>query len=192
MKEIKRLLKKCDLFGVPFSFKYKKEERYSTSLGGFFFILYIIIVIVVGIYYLIPFFDHKKYSIVYYSMNLSNTEQINLKESKTNFAIGFDCEVGANGTKAEDLLEIKANFITFTKYKNGKEDKKDVKINTHFCNYSDFYDSFNDSIDILNINKLLCLDKTDNIIQGIYTDEVFTYYQFSVQAKYCKLFQINR
>ena len=36
---------------------------------------------------------------------------------------------------------------------------------------------------MLNIDKFQCLDRVDDIIQGIFTDEVFTYYDFSVQAK---------
>ena len=34
MKRIKSLLKKIDVFGVPFSFRYKQDDKYQTSLGG--------------------------------------------------------------------------------------------------------------------------------------------------------------
>ena len=36
---------------------------------------------------------------------------------------------------------------------------------------------------MLNIGQLQCLDKTDDVIQGIFTDELFTYYELSVQSK---------
>ena len=36
---------------------------------------------------------------------------------------------------------------------------------------------------MLNIGDLHCLDKTDDVIQGIFTDELFTYYELAVQSK---------
>ena len=183
MKNIKRFLRKFDFFAVPFSFRYQNEDKYSTSLGGFFFISFFIIVIVVGIYYFIPFFNRKNFSIVYYSMKISKTDQIILKDSKTAIAIGFDCEVGKDGTNVEDILDLQFLYYTFKKDKEGKKNKTYEVLTTHTCNYSDFYNYYNDSVDMLNINKFKCLDKTDDIIEGIYTDESFTYYVFSVSAK---------
>ena len=52
---------------------------------------------------------------------------------------------------------------------------------THSCSKADFFN--NDTVDFTNIYELECLNITINSIQGIYTDEVFTYYEFSVLAK---------
>ena len=184
MKAFRPCFRKFDIFGSPFSFKYKGEGKYKTSVGGFLFAGYILVVIVIGTYYFIPFFNRKNFSIVYYSMNLLNTENILLKDSKSALAIGLDCDVDKRGgTKAEDLLEINFKFCTFKKDKEGKRSKTTTILNTHSCNYSDFYNIYNDSFDMLNIGKFQCLDRVDDIIQGIFTDEVFTYYDFSVQAK---------
>ena len=60
MRAVRKILKRFDVFGVPFSFRYKNEDRYSTPLGGLFFILFCIVVVVVIIYYFIPFFQQKK------------------------------------------------------------------------------------------------------------------------------------
>ena len=87
MKSIKKFFKKFDVFGVPFSFKFENEGTYTTPLGGFFFISFCIMVLVVGIYYFIPFFNRKNFSIIYYSMNMANTDQIKLDESKAAFAV---------------------------------------------------------------------------------------------------------
>ena len=43
MKAIRKILKKCDVFGVSFSLRYKSEEKYSTSLGGLIFIIFLLI-----------------------------------------------------------------------------------------------------------------------------------------------------
>ena len=183
MKTIKKLIKKFDLFGVPFSFRYQNEDKYSTSLGGLFSIAFCIVVVVFGFYYCIPFFNRKNFSIVYYSMNLPNTEQIKFRDAKSAFAIGLDCEESEDGTKAESILNLTIKYYTFRKDKEGNKIKTYENLNTHPCNYSDFYNNYNDSIDILGLNKYLCLDKIDSVIEGLYTDEVFTYYEFSVKSK---------
>ena len=82
MKSIKGFLRQIDVFSVPLSFRYKGRVYYSTSLGGLFIILFIIVILVVGIYYFIPFMERKNFTVVYYTMNLSKTEQIKFKESK--------------------------------------------------------------------------------------------------------------
>ena len=33
------------------------------------------------------------------------------------------------------------------------------------------------------MSKFHCLDRTDDIIEGLYTDEVFTYYEFTITSK---------
>ena len=184
MKRIQNIFRRFDFFGVPFSFRYKSEDKYSTSLGGLFFTAFCIFSIVVGIYYFIPFFNRKNFSIVYYSMNLPYTEDINLKASKAAFAIGLRCDEDKNGTKAEDILNLKFEHITYRKENNGIKNKTRITLSSHPCNISDFYNYYDDnSFDRVNISQYLCLDKTDDIIGGIYTDELFRYYEFTVSSK---------
>ena len=183
MKNIKKFLKKIDIFGVPFLFKYKNKEKYRTSLGGLFFSIYCVLVLFIVIYYFIPFINRKNFSTIYYSMNLGKTEQVILQESKAAFAVGLSCDVDDDGTKAEDLLNFMSRFIIFEKDHEGNKNKKKQVLTSHPCTYSDFYNNYNDQVDILELDKLQCLDKIDNIIEGIYTDEVFTYYEFEVTAK---------
>ena len=183
MKAMKRILRKFDFFGVPFSFRYNNEEKYSTSLGGLFFIAFCVVVVGVGVYYFIPFFNRKNFSIVYYSMNLSSTEQVKLKDSKAAFAVGLECTTAKNGVKAEDIFNLLIRFYTYRKDKEGNKIKTYEDLATHPCNYSDFYNNYNDSLDILDMSKYHCLDRTDDIIEGLYTDEVFTYYEFTITSK---------
>ena len=184
MKSIKNYIKKFDLFGVPFYFRYKNEDKYSTSLGGLIFILFSILFLIYEIYFFISFFNKKNFSIIYYSNNLAKTEKIKLNESKAAFAVGLDCEIDKEyGTKAEDLLDFVSKFVIFEKSHDGNQQKIKQVLSLHPCNYSDFYDNYNEQVDILGLNKFQCLDKTDHIIEGIYTDEVFSYYEFSVVIK---------
>ena len=183
MKRIKNIFKRFDYFGVPFSFRYQSEDKYSTSLGGFFFSAFCIFAVIVVIYYFIPFFNRKNFSIVYYTMHLPSTDDINLKASKAAFAIGLTCDVGKDGTKVEDLLNLEFEHINYRKEKHGIKNKTRITLSVHPCNNSDFYYYYNESLDRVNMSKYLCLDKTDDIIGGIYTDEVFRYYEFTVSSK---------
>ena len=74
MKVIYRTLRKLDFFGVPFSFKYNKKEKFTTSLGGLFVILVTIISLYLCIYNLKAFIDRDNFAIVYYTMNIPKTE----------------------------------------------------------------------------------------------------------------------
>ena len=184
MKRVRKFFKKLDVFGVPFLFLYKNKNKYSTSLGGLTFILFCIIALFVTIYYFIPLFQRKNYSIVYYSMGMAETEKISLKESKTALAFGFGCPFDENkGLKVEDLFDIEIKFITNIKDQEGNVHKQSKILSTHPCNYSDFYNSHNFSFDLNNMDQYQCLDETDDKIEGIWNNEHFTYYKLTVYSK---------
>jgi len=183
MKSIKNLLKKLDAFAVPFSFKYKSKDKYGSTLGGFFVILFLITVITVAIYYFIPFIKWKNFTIVYYTMNIPKTEQVKLKESKAAFAVGINCEKSNSRFTVDDTLELETMFVIYNKHMNGTYSKAKKKLSNHPCNYSDFYNSFNDSVDFLNLKIYRCLDDYNQVMEGIYADQVFSYYEFTVSSK---------
>mgnify|MGYP006988899353 FL=1 len=184
MKCIKGFLRKIDVFGVPYSFKHKANEKYSTSLGGFIFVIFVVAVLVIGIYYFIPFYNRKNFSIIYYSMNMPVTDTIQLSESKANFAIGLACPFEEKTqVSGKDLFDLQLTYIIYTTDHDGKKNKVKNRLSTHPCNYADFYNNYNDTFDFMSLDQFECLDKKDNSLQGIYTDEVFTYYEFSVVSK---------
>ena len=177
MKAIKRFLKKIDVFAVPLVFKYKNNDKYYTSLGGFIFLLFLISTLVIVIYYFIPFYNRKNFSIIYYSMNMPDTESIILTESKANFAVGLACPYSQKlGVEGKELFDLSLNYIIYTTDQNGNKEKVKYPLTTHSCAYEDFYNNFNDTVKLMNLSQFECLDKKDNALQGIYTDEVFTYY----------------
>lgn len=184
MKTIRKFLKKLDVFGVPYSFKYKNDEKYTTATGGFTLILFSILVIAFAIYYFIPFYNRKNLNIIYYSMNMPSTDEIKLYKSKANFAIGLDCPYNKKlGMAGEDLFKVELKYVTFAKNHEGVRNVTRYPLSSHKCNYSDFYNEFNDSFDIVNMGQLECLDEIDHSIQGIYNDELFSYYEFGVISK---------
>ena len=181
MKMVKRLFKKLDFFGVPFSFKYKNKETYSTSLGGLFIILFAFVSIYLGIYNLIAFIHRENFSIIYYTMNIPVTEKIIFKNSKAALAFGFECD-NKGRFKVDDVLDIEVNYVTYSKTFEGEYVKDKNILSTHHCKHNDFYNLYSNQFDYLNIQKYKCLDDNTQVIEGIWNDQSFTYYEISVTA----------
>ena len=184
METIKNFLFAIDIFGITYSFRYKQKERYQTVLGGFILILFLALVLAFGIYNFIPFINRKNYAIVYYSMNLAVTEEVNIFQSESNFAVGVNCEDNKNEkVSINDLLDLKSSYILYTKHSNGTYQKYPQELKTHKCHYEDFYNKYNSQMDYLGLSKFECLDKREGTIQGIYADQIFSYFEFTVQSK---------
>ena len=183
MKAFKGFLQKIDVFAVPLTFRYKEKNYYSTSLGGIFIILFLIVILIVGIYYALPFINRKNFTIVYYTHNLSKTEQINFKNSNSNFAYGLECGKIINGLSVEDVLKLESRYVIYKKNSEGKINKEQYDLKTHSCRYEDFYYKYNDAVDYLKLAQLQCLDDNSQTIEGIYSDQVFSYYEFAAVAK---------
>ena len=182
MKSLKSFLRKIDFFGVPFSFKYKNKEKYTTAIGGFFMVLFICAALFLGIYYFIPFYNRKNYTTVYYTLTMSETERISFGESKTGFSIGLNCWTGYDGTTADQLLKVEHYYIYYELIDN-KYVKNMKAIGVHPCTKADFYNEFDETFDGSQIYNYQCLDDPSNAMEGIYTSPIFSYYQYEVNAK---------
>ena len=171
MKYTKYFLRKIDIFGVPFNFKYKTKDKYPTPFGGFIFLLFCMLSLAFGIYYLIPFLNRKNLSIIYYTMNIPKTENIKLKDSKAIFTVGLDCD-DKSDLKATDVFKLELRYVLYIKNMEGTYDKNKTLLSSHYCTYEDFYNNYNTSFDYLNLKKYLCLDDYAHNIQGIYSDQI--------------------
>ena len=182
MKDIKKFLTKLDLFGVNLNFKYQANDTYTTALGGLFILIFGLVALSFGIYNFIPFIKRKNFNIIYYTMNIPKTEEIKFKDSKALFNIGFQCDE-KNGFNVRNIFELDSKFVIYEKDLKGNNNRTKENINLHYCTYEDFYYKYNDSYDILGLNKFQCLNDYDRTIQGIYADRIFSYYEFSLQSK---------
>ena len=184
---LNKLIRTIDQFGINFTFKFKGEDNYSTKCSLFFFLVFISFSTAIFIINSIPFILHQNFNLLYYTINLAYTEPIKLKESPTAFAIGLDCPIDIKSNiKAEDLFDLQLYFITYTKDNEGNRTKTPELIKTHPCDKRDFYNLHNDSFDFINIKNLQCLDDVqieNHKIEGIYTDQKFTYYEFTLLSK---------
>jgi len=183
MKALKSFLRKIDVFGVSYTFKYKDKEKYTTALGGFFVVLFIAAAAFMGIYYFIPFYNRKNFTTVYYTLTMSHTEQINFYKSQTAFALGLNCWTDEkDGTTADKLFRIDFKYIYY-KLVDNEYKKNTIPIDVHLCTKADFFNKFDETFDGSSIQNYYCLDDPDRNIEGIYTSGVFSYYEFDVYAK---------
>ena len=182
MKNIKSFLKKIDGFGVPYFFRYKTKKNFTTSLGGLVTILFIILVFCFVIYYLVPFDGKKNFTLLYYTTNIQNPEPINLMQSKSIFSFGLICENDIDNINVNNLLDLESKFITI-KNTDGNSIKTIVNISSHSCTLSDFNNDYNEVYNKLNLVNHKCLDKNDFIVEGSFSDEIYSYYEFNFKSK---------
>ena len=184
MEGFLNFLRVLDSFGLVYNFRYRDKKKFQTAIGGFFFILFLIVVFVLGILSFIPFVLRKNYTIVYYTMNLAQTEEVNIFESDSNFAVGLSCEVEKNEkNNIFDLLDLKSNYVSYHKFSDGSYKKFPKELITHKCTYKDFYNKYNNEFDFLGLSDFECVDDKQDTIQGIYSNEIFSYFEFSILAK---------
>ena len=169
--------KKFDRFEVPISFRHKKEDTYTTWIGGLFSFLIISCALVFGIIYFIPFIKKQNYSLYYYTINLNKTEEINFKESKASFALGFQCSDNEtqkfhDDRTIDDYVELQIKYYYYINNTNHNNTIKadPENIGFHNCTWSDFYYNFKliNSIDKDIFNKLKCFDDLDKVIKYRY------------------------
>ena len=184
MGAVRNFFTMIDIFGVNYNFRYKDKEKYQTALGGFIIILFAILAITMVIYYFIPFINRKNYTIVYYTMNLAKTEEVDLFASESNFAVGLICEKNKKETKKiEELLDLKSRYVEYVKSRDGSYVKNPQDTKIHLCTYDDFYNKYDAQFDYLSLQTYQCVGNKQFTIQGIYADQVFSYFEFSVVAK---------
>ena len=56
-------------------------------------------------------------------------------------------------------------------------------LDTHKCTKADFYNKYNEIFDGFYIYNYQCLNDNSQIIEGIFRNSIFAYYEFDVYAK---------
>ena len=180
---IKRVIRWFDFFGESFTFRYKDEDKHSTLLGGIICIIFFTIFISYFIYNFIPFIKRENFTLQYYTMNLNNTEHMLLAEPPTAFAFGLMDDNNDTNNNISDLFVLNIKYVECPK---GKQKNKSP-INKNYCDKANFHNLHQKLYDNLKIDNFNCIPKNNleiNDIKGIFTDDLFTYYEISVESKY--------
>ena len=154
--------------------------------------LFLILLFVLGIYYFIPFAKRKNYTVVYYTMHLASTEEVNLFSSESNLAFGLTCEDNdKEKLNIEEILDLQTKYIIYTKNMDGSYNKDPYDLTTHSCTYADFFNKYDRQVDYLGLQKFECMTNDNYFIQGIYSDQIFSYFEISVLSKNTSVELIN-
>ena len=176
--------KNIDLFSTPINFTYKKEGKYSTTIGGIVTFIYILLILAYLIFEFVYFVKRDKYEIVYLAENMDSTDILNFKQSKNDIAYRLEFKNNSNSSlTCEDLLDVKIKFIYSARNKTtGKRDKNPRDINTYNCKYLRQTNEFlktNESSGII----YKCLDNLNETIRNVYNDDYFSYYEITVSLR---------
>ena len=177
---MRKILRNFDFFGESFTFRYKNEGKHSTELGGIMCIIFYVIAITYFIYNFVPFYRKENFTLQFYSMKLNETEKIHLTQYPTYFAFALTTNNKIDDN-IKDLLTIEVNFI------NQKNKDSSKIISFRPCEYTDFLineSEIEKSLINQQIKDLNCIDKqylSEYEPEGIYTDDIFTYYEITVK-----------
>ena len=181
MESVKSFLSRIDPFGVPFSFKFKSKESYTTPTGGLFLILFLALTLIVFVYNFIPFYRRGNLTAVYYTLIVPKAERINFVESKSTLSFGLNCWTGTDGTTADQLFKVVFTYHYWS-YVDNEYKRKITTLGSHFCTKQDFYNQFNETFDESKIYNYQCLDDRSTTIEGKWASEIFSYIQIEVNA----------
>ena len=111
----------------------------------------------------------------YYSVNLNNTEKINLTDGFITFGFGL---TNNNKTPEYDIYDLFDINVEFT---SNYLAQKRYQIDYHQCEKKDFH-----NLSIINesIYKNLKCIKRNNTPEGFFTSPKFSFYTISVESKY--------
>ena len=182
-----KYFKLFDNFGENFSFNYNGYNKYSTRLGGCISLVFFLIAVLYVVDSAFPFCKRENYSLHFYSINNSK-EKIELKQT---FAFGIECENKETEKKFQsDLFSVKISYVI-----NGDESS----VSSKNCSSDSFGKELEDNLKNLNksnnlpINDFKCIIyKNYNKIQGIYTDENFSYYKIKLYSEKKNITDINK
>ena len=176
-------LKIFDLFSTPFNFTYKREDKYSTKIGGIVTIIYVLLIIAYLIFQFIHFVKRDNYELVYLEENKDSTDILLFKRTKNDLAYRLEFKNNNNfSLTCEDLLDVKITYIHSKPNKTtGKRDKDPKIITTYNCYYNrtlkQFIPTTNES------NVLKCLNHINEPIRNVYNDDYFKYYEITVSLR---------
>ena len=185
MKEkIINIIKKFDYIGKTFNFRYKSHENYRSLTGGVFYICFLILTLIYSILNLDYLLTRINKSIINYDTIISPTDKMNFLNYS--FSIGFSITCNKYdetiNTPLNDLFKMTFKYV----YRGKNENSIKKNIGLHLCNYSDFTSTLIKKSEVekfVESGQYYCPDNLNDTISGIYEDDIFAYYEFTLSAK---------
>ena len=181
-KMYKQLFKSFDYFGVHFNFHYKSKEKFYSETGGFIFLCFVLITITYILVNVFDFVGRKNYSIIYYTLQMASTDVISMQNYSTNIGFGLECDLEEQQSRLYDMFKLKFTHVSMKK-NDGVITKEKKVVNLAPCQKEDFFNEFDATFDEINLTQYFCPIEKNYTTQGIYSDDVFTYYEIIVSIK---------
>lgn len=179
-KKCLKFLKEFDFFGVYLNFQFKNDEKYKSAIGGASYLLYLICACIYLVINFKNFVDRSEFSLIYNQGNNQTAPPISFKNNSIGIGVGLQIDNRSLYPQLYSLLSVQLTATTMTKI-NATIMKQTDNITLLPCKYSDFYNLSTKSFDDLGLGYYFCPDLADFYVQGIYTEQVFKYLEFSIK-----------
>ena len=179
-----------DYFGVQINFNFKSEKYYRSIYGGLIFFIYVILCFAYIVFTIISFLQRKNKTAIYYDKELFSTDDINFANYTSSFSAGMTCDnyKGDYGS-LNSIFKIEVKHVQYLKI-NGESKKNKTLLSFHKCTHDDFYNQFNEELDRNGItNNFYCIEDTNYLVKGIYSEKDFEYFELILSAKLNKKFK---
>ena len=150
-------------------------------MGGFIFFTFLVVLFAFIIVNVGSFLRRENKSVIYYSLKLAQTDQISFSNYSSVMAYQLKCDE-TNSTEFEDLIILDTKHISRYPDGSGKKPKHPTPLNHRPCTKADFYNEFDTSFDLMGVDKYECIDMTNTLMKGQFTDDYFDYYDFRLYA----------
>ncbi len=178
-----------NIYGVPFSLRYRKSEKYSTLIGIILSFVTFIMVILITIMYSLDLIKHTGFNV------MLNYNPINIKTSidfsKIPFMIGF-----VNWSRSHQILNSSYLSLTFDRnVHNVYKDEEGIfhlerisnPIKLEICNPNIHFIGNNDFMNDFQYNKFLCPIQGQNLnFSGRFGDNIIGYDILEIHLNKCE------
>ena len=176
-KCIKKIIKNCDCFGTPLTFRINNELEYKSIIGGISTILFTILAGLYISYMSYRFLWRKDFDFIYSNKIVDSGANINLTEVKFNLAFGIQFTI--DGSNAIETMKKYMHYsMTINQWNGGTDNITYYRFDLAKCNLSDFHDSVNKTFHKNKLYNMYCPVKnetTNYTLDGLYTDSFFKF-----------------
>ena len=176
-KCIKKVIKNCDCFGTPLTFRINNDLEYKSLIGGISTILFTIVAGLYISYMSYRFLWRKDFDFIYSNKIVDSGANINLTEVKFNLAFGIQFTI--DGTNAINTMKKYMDYsMTINQWNGGTDNITYYRFDLANCNLSDFHESVNTTFHKNKLYNMYCPVKnetTNYTLDGLYTDSFFKF-----------------
>jgi hypothetical protein len=177
IKNCFKIFKNLDYFGVQLNFQYDNKQKFRSVFGGVTFFCFFVFAMTFTFLNFKNFSNRTMMNLVFNENYSEKAPEIRPLDYSMQYAVGL--EVG-NPSKLPLLYQyIDIHFISVTLQKiNGTVIKSKKLLNMTKCTKELFFNINEAGFNSLGLQNYFCPDLTNFSIQGIWTEEIFKYFEF--------------